>query len=328
MTDEPADLVPQLSGLQTEHADPNYRDIDRMSTTDLAYLMNTADTAVPAAVHTVVPAISAAVDGIVECLSRGGRLVYLGAGTAGRLGVIDAAECPPTFGTSPEQVLGIIAGGPTAIVAAVEGAEDDAAAGAAVISEYSIGPDDAVVGITASGRTPFVLAAVRAAGARGALTVGLCCNPGAQLSVLVDHPIEVPVGAEVIAGSTRLKAGTAQKLVLNMISTITMVKLGKTHGNLMVDLIATNEKLLARALQMVREITGVDADTARHALERADRHVKTAVLMIERDLEPAAARAALADADGRLAAALVADKGRTATGTPRLPRQHQIRRGA
>jgi N-acetylmuramic acid 6-phosphate etherase len=293
-----------LDGLLTEQADPRYQHIDRMSTTELAGLMNATDTDVPLAVSAALPAIVAAIDDIVDRMADGGRLLYVGAGSSGRLAMLDAAECPPTFNTAPGQVDAVVAGGLEAFSNAVEGAEDDDEAGVAAVVSRDIGPNDIVVGVAASGRTPFALGAVGEARRRGALTVGLSCNQDSPLSAATDRPIEVLVGAEMLAGSTRLKAGTAQKLVLNMISTITMVRLGKTYGNLMVDMRAANEKLVVRATRMVCEITGVGAATAREALERAGRDVKTAVVMIERGVDAADARRLLTAAHGRLAAAL------------------------
>ncbi|BCJ26321.1 N-acetylmuramic acid 6-phosphate etherase [Actinocatenispora sera] len=293
-----------LAQLRTEQTDPRYAEIDRLPTAQLAALMNEADASVPTAVAAAIPAVVPAIDAIVERLAAGGRLLYVGAGTPGRIGLLDAAECPPTFGTDPETVQGIIAGGNTAITRAVEGVEDDAEAGVADLAERNVGAGDAVLGLTASGRTPYVLAALAEARRRGAVTVGLSCNADAELSDVVEFPVEVAVGPEFIAGSTRLKAGTAQKLVLNMISTISMVRLGKTHGNLMVDLVATNEKLQARAIRMVQEITGGTAEAAETALNAAGRHVKTAVVMIERGTDAATARALIEAGQGRLGAAL------------------------
>ena len=297
----------QLARLRTEEADPRYGKIDELPTAELAALMNEADADVPRAVSAAMAQIVPAIDGITARLRAGGRLLYVGAGTPGRLGILDAAECPPTFGTAPEQVQGVIAGGPRAITTAVEGVEDDDTAGTTDIAVRQVGPDDAVVGLTASGRTPYVLGAARAARQRGALTVGISCNTEADLSAVVEFPIEIAVGPEVVAGSTRLKAGTAQKLVLNMISTIAMVRLGKTHGNLMVDLVATNEKLLARAIRMVQDITGADPEIAETALNEAGRHVKTAVVMIERATDLTGARSLLDAAGGQLSRALRLD---------------------
>ncbi|MCT9934191.1 N-acetylmuramic acid 6-phosphate etherase [Planotetraspora sp. A-T 1434] len=300
MTQPPAGL----GTLATEQSDPRYSGIDTLPTEEIARLMNAADAAVPAAVATAVPAISAAIDGIAERMSSGGRLLYVGAGTSGRLAVLDASECPPTFGTDPELVQGIIAGGDTALTRSVEGAEDDAEAGAAIIRAKEVGPLDSVVGISASGRAPYVVAAVAEARRLGALTVGLGCNTATPLSAAADHAIEVIVGPEIVTGSTRLKAGTAQKLVLNMISTITMVKCGRTYGNYMIEVSASNSKLVDRAARIVADITGAEVPAAREALEEAGHDVKTAVVMIERGLDPDDARSLLAAHGDRLATAL------------------------
>ena len=292
----------------TEQSDPRYRQIDRLPTGEIARLMNAADATVPAAVARAVPRISVAIDEIAARMRRGGRLLYVGAGTSGRLAVLDASECPPTFGTTPELVHGIIAGGEPALTRSVEGAEDDAGAGAAAIREQAAGPLDSVVGISASGRAPFVVAAVTEARRLGALTVGLSCNSGVPLSRAAEHPIEVIVGPEVVTGSTRLKAGTAQKLVLNMISTISMIRCGRTFGNYMIEVSAGNAKLVDRAARIVGDITGADLTTARLALESAGHEVKTAVVMIERALGPEEARLLLAAFGDRLDSALEAGR--------------------
>lgn len=292
-----------LDELQTERVDPRYSHIDQASVAQLATLMNDADATVPLAVRDALPAIVPAIEAVTERLERGGRLIYVGAGTAGRMGVLDASECPPTFGTPPGLVLGVIAGGPAAIHTAQEGAEDDAVAGARMVAEIGVTAADALVGIAASGRTPYVIGALRAARARGAATISLACNAGAAISREAELPIEVLVGPEVLAGSTRLKAGTAQKLVLNMISTIAMVRIGKTWGNLMVDLRATNAKLRERAIRIVQAVTDADRPTAETALQRVDWEVKPAVLLIGLGLEPAEARARLAR-NGRLRVAM------------------------
>ena len=297
-------VADSLTGLATEGVDPRFAHIDTMSPLELATVMNRADAEVPRAIEPRLPAIASAVEAIIDRMSRGGRLRYVGAGTAGRMAVVDASECPPTFSTPPDLVKAILAGGPAAMTNAAEGAEDDTDAGAAAMEAEGIGPDDVVVGVTASGRTPFVLAALTEARNRGALTVGLSCNAGARLSRIVEHGIEVVVGNEVVAGSTRLKSGTAQKLVLNMITTITMVGLGHTYRNYMVDMRVLNAKLAVRAARMVAEITGAEHQVAAEALRAADNHAKTAVLMIERDIDAATARALLSETDGRLAAAL------------------------
>ncbi|MEV4456205.1 N-acetylmuramic acid 6-phosphate etherase [Microbispora sp. NPDC049633] len=297
-------MTHSLAALATEQSDPRFSEIDTLPTEEIARLMNAADAAVPAAVGRAVPAISAAVDAIAARMADGGRLLYVGAGTSGRLAVLDASECPPTFGTHPDLVQGIIAGGEAALVRSVEGAEDDAEAGAAVIRGKHVGPLDSVVGISASGRAPYVVAAVEQARRLGALTVGLACNTGTPLARAADHAVEVIVGPEVVTGSTRLKAGTAQKLVLNMISTITMIKSGRTYGNYMVDVVASNSKLVDRAARIVSDITGTQVPDAREVLENAGRDVKTAVVMIERGVGADDARALLAAHGNRLGPAL------------------------
>jgi N-acetylmuramic acid 6-phosphate etherase len=295
-----------LDALLTERGDARYSGLDDLDTLSIARLMNSADAAVAGAVAEALPALAAAVDAVAARMERGGRLRYVGAGTAGRLAVLDAAECPPTFGTDRDLVRGVLAGAPASLTGPTEGTEDSTETGAADLLAAGLGPLDSVIGVTASGRTPYVLGAVDAATAAGALTVGVSCNPGAALSARVQHPIEVPVGPEVLTGSTRLKAGTAQKLVLNTISTITMIRLGRTYRNHMVDVRVLNHKLLHRATRMVAELTDADLDTARQALDAAGRHVKTAVLMIERGLDAPTARALLDAHRGRLAAALTA----------------------
>ncbi|MBE1593061.1 N-acetylmuramic acid 6-phosphate etherase [Nonomuraea angiospora] len=297
-------MIDPLPELSTEQSDPRYSQIDRLPTEQIARLMNQADAAVPAAVAVAIPAISAAIDAISARMAEGGRLLYVGAGTSGRLAVLDASECPPTFGTDPSLVQGIIAGGPEALTRSVEGAEDDAEAGAAALKDLEVGPLDSVVGVSASGRAPFVLGALAEAASRGAVTVGLSCNEGAPLSAAAEHAIEVVVGPEVVTGSTRLKAGTAQKLVLNMISTISMVKLGRTYGNKMIEMSAMNNKLAGRALRMVSDITGADLETAETALDAAGGQAKIAVLMIQHGLDAEGARALLESHGERLSDAL------------------------
>lgn len=297
-------LGADLGRMSTEQVDPRFESIDRMPVAELAALMNAADATVPAAVGLALPRIVVAIEAVTERLRDGGRLIYVGAVTPGRLGVLDASECPPTFGTPPGQVLAIIAGGAEALVSAIEGAEDDAELGAAAIADAQVGPLDAVVGIASSGRTPYVVAAVEEAHRRGALTVGLSCNVDSQLSGVVEHPIEIAVGPELVSGSTRLKAGTAQKLVLNMFSTITMIQLGKTYGNLMVDVRASNAKLRERAIRIVRQVAAADRVTAVSALERTDFRVKHAILLLRLGLDPETAEARLAAAGGRLRSVL------------------------
>ncbi|WP_030854627.1 N-acetylmuramic acid 6-phosphate etherase [Streptomyces sp. NRRL F-4474] len=299
-----AELRAQLETLTTEAFRPELAEIDRLSTLDIARTMNAEDATVPAAVAARLPQIAAAVDEIAERMARGGRLVYAGAGTAGRMGVLDASECPPTFNTDPADVVGLIAGGPSAMVRAVEGAEDSPQLAAEDLAALRIGPDDTVVGISASGRTPYAIGAVEAARARGALTVGLSCNAGSALAAAADHGIEVVVGPELLTGSTRLKAGTAQKLVLNLISTITMIRLGKTYGNLMVDMRSSNEKLRARARRIVALATGAPDDEIEAALTATGGEVKNAILVVLGEVDGQAAAELLAASRGHLREAL------------------------
>jgi N-acetylmuramic acid 6-phosphate etherase len=299
-----ARLASRLAGLTTEAARPDLADLDLLPTLEIARLMNAGDAAVPAAVASVLPAVAAVVDAVVERMARGGRLVYAGAGTAGRLGVLDASECPPTFGTDPGQVVGLLAGGQAALVASVEGAEDDAGAAVADLDALSIGPDDSVIGVSASGRTPYAVAAVRHARALGAFTAGLACNAGSELAAAAEQALEVVVGPELIAGSTRLKAGTAQKLVLNTVSTVAMVRLGKTYGNLMVDVRATNAKLRARAHRLVAQATGAGDREVAAALEATGGEAKNAILCLLADLDATTADRLLTAHGGRLRDAL------------------------
>ncbi|GJF23461.1 N-acetylmuramic acid 6-phosphate etherase [Streptomyces flaveolus] len=303
------DLRSQLETLTTEAFRPELAEIDRMSTLDIARAMNGEDAAVPAAVAARLPEIAAAVDAVAARMSRGGRLVYAGAGTAGRLGVLDASECPPTFNTEPGQVVGLIAGGPQAMVTSVEGAEDSAELARADLDALALTADDTVVGVSASGRTPYAIGAVEHARALGALTVGLACNAGSALAAAAEHGIEVVTGPELITGSTRLKAGTAQKLVLNMLSTITMIRLGKTYGNLMVDVRASNEKLRARSRRIVALATGAGDEEIERALAATDGEVKHAILTLLADVDGPTAARLLEDSDGHLRAALAAAQG-------------------
>ncbi|MBZ4322808.1 N-acetylmuramic acid 6-phosphate etherase [Streptomyces huiliensis] len=305
-----AALRAQLAHLTTEAFRPELADIDRLPTLDIATVMNADDATVATAVAARLPAIAAAIDATAERMSRGGRLVYAGAGTAGRLGVLDASECPPTFATEPGRVVGLIAGGPEALVTAVEGAEDDATAAATDLAALSLTPDDTVIGVSASGRTPYAVGAVTHARHAGALTVGLSCNKDSALGAAADHPVEIVVGPELITGSTRLKAGTAQKLVLNMFSTITMIRLGKTYGNLMVDLRASNDKLRARSRHIVALATGAPEAEIEAALADTGGEVKQAILVLLAGVDAAAAGRLLAEAGGHLRVALEAARGR------------------
>ncbi|GAA0627066.1 N-acetylmuramic acid 6-phosphate etherase [Streptomyces crystallinus] len=304
MTSTYGELRAQLAALTTEAFRPELADIDRLPTAEIARLMNSEDAGVPAAVAAQLERIAAAIDATAERMGRGGRLVYAGAGTAGRLGVLDASECPPTFNTDPAQVVGLIAGGPKALASSVEGAEDSKELAAADLDALGLTALDTVVGVSASGRTPYAVGAVQHARARGALTIGLACNAGSALAAAAEHGIEVVVGPELLTGSTRLKSGTAQKLVLNMISTITMIRLGKTYGNLMVDVRASNEKLRARSRRIVALATGADDDRIETALTAADGEVKTAILMLLADVDAATANRRLSQTQGRLRAAL------------------------
>ncbi|MEU0738214.1 N-acetylmuramic acid 6-phosphate etherase [Streptomyces sp. NPDC006134] len=305
----PGDLRAQLEHLATEAFRPELSGIDRLPTLEIARLMNGEDATVPAAVAARLPEIAAAIDAVAARMARGGRLVYAGAGTAGRLGVLDASECPPTFNTAPGQVTGLIAGGPEAMVTPVEGAEDSRELARADLDALALTPDDTVVGVSASGRTPYAVGAVEHARALGALTIGLACNAGSALAAAAEHGIEVVTGPELITGSTRLKAGTAQKLVLNMISTITMIRLGKTYGNLMVDVRASNDKLRARSRRIVALATGAGDEEIERALAAADGEVKHAILILLADVDGPSAARLLEDSGGRLRAALAAAAG-------------------
>ncbi|MDO5286497.1 MAG: N-acetylmuramic acid 6-phosphate etherase [Actinomycetia bacterium] len=299
-----SDVTGEIAGLTTEQASPDLADIDTWPTDRLVAAMIDADRGLYDAVAACQAEIASAVDQIAERLGRGGRLFYLGAGTAGRLGVLDASEIPPTFGTDPSLVVGLIAGGPTAITQAVENAEDDRTAAPAQLRALGLDADDAVVGIAASGRTPYVLGGLGYASAMGALTVGVTSNAGSAVGREAQIAIDVVVGPEFIAGSTRLRAGTAQKLVLNLLSTLTMVRLGKTYGNRMVDLRATNAKLRARAEQTVVAVCGCPPEVARDALAAAGGHVKTAVLMLLAGVDQAEATRRLEATQGHLRQAL------------------------
>lgn len=300
----PAGVHAEVDALATERVSERYADLDTLSTAELVAAMNAEDRTVADAVHAVEPAIVEAVDAVAARMARGGRILTFGAGTPGRLGVLDASEIPPTFGLDPEQVVGVIAGGDAAIRTAAEGAEDDAELGAADAARNAVGPDDSVVGISASGRTPYVLGAIREAASRGALTIGLACNAGAPLGEASDIAIEPVVGPELVSGSTRLKAGTAQKMVLNMLSTLVMVRRGKTYGSLMVDLQITNEKLQARAERTVMRVTGCDQTDAARALDDAEGNVKTAILARSAGIDAAEAGRVLERCGGFLREAL------------------------
>ncbi|GAA1426936.1 N-acetylmuramic acid 6-phosphate etherase [Microlunatus lacustris] len=289
-----------LAALGTETANARTTDLDAMSTLEVLQVMNAEDQTVGLAVQRALPAIARAVDLVVGARQQGGRLVYVGAGTSGRLGLLDAVECPPTFGTAPEEVVGLLAGGDGAFAVAVEGAEDDADLAVADLSALQIGPGDVVVGLAASGRTPYVVAALHHAGRVGAGTVSVACNAGSPISALADVAIEVETGPEVVTGSTRLKAGTAQKMICNMLSTAAMVRTGKVYRNLMVDVRPTNAKLVDRARRIVATAAAVDGQRADEALRAADGHAKTAVVMLLAGCDPDDARARLVRHGGRV----------------------------
>ena len=276
--------------LPTEAWNAASADLDLRTTTELVALMNSEDARVPAAVERAGAAIVEAIDAIADRLERGGRLVYVGAGTSGRLALVDAVECESTFAVPPGLVVALVAGGAAGAATAQEHAEDDRDAGAAEVAALGVGPLDAVVGLSASGRTPYVAGALTSAHTAGALTVALVAVPDSALGRSVDHEVAVVVGPEVIAGSTRLKAGTAQKLVLNMISTIAMVRLGKTYGNLMVDVVATNEKLRARVHRIVTQASGADPASVDEALAASGGDAKVAIVSLLAGVDAAEAR--------------------------------------
>ena len=294
----------RLDALLTEQSNPASRHLGELQTAGVLAIMNAADAEVPAAVGREIPRIERAVDAIADAIGRGGHLFYIGAGSSGRLGVLDAVECPPTFGVPGDLVRGILAGGEAALSRAVEASEDDPQAGARDLTASGFGPSDVLVGIAASGRTPYVLGAVRKAREMGAVTCGISCTPGSELSRLVDYPMEPAPGPEVIAGSTRLRAGTATKLVLNMISTAVMIRLGHVHGDLMVNVQPTNRKLEDRARRIIERLTGVTRERASELLDQAGRNVRIAIVMEKRKIGRTEAEGLLARAGGRISEAL------------------------
>ncbi len=288
----------------TEQTNPNTAEIDKLPTLEALRIINREDQKVAEAVEKVLPAVARAVDGIVARLERGGRLVYTGTGTSGRLGVLDAAECPPTFGVAPDLVQGVIAGGYDACYKAVEASEDDREAGAKDLQARGFTPDDVLVGIAASGRTPYTIGAIEYARGIGALTICITCNENTALAAAAEIPIEAIVGPEVIAGSTRLKSGTAQKLVLNMLSTMTMVRLGYVTGNRMTNLKTSNLKLRQRATGLVMAECGLDESAAKAALEAANWDLRVAIVMVKASVNQSAAAAALQDSNYNIARAV------------------------
>ncbi|UXI02030.1 N-acetylmuramic acid 6-phosphate etherase [Photobacterium sp. TY1-4] len=299
-------LLADLAKLVSEGRNPDTMDIDLLPALEIVKRMNLQDQQVPLAVEKVLPEIAQAVDQITAAFERGGRLVYMGAGTSGRLGVLDASECPPTFGVSDQMVVGLIAGGPEAILKAKEGAEDSPELGVADLKSIQFSAQDVLVGIAASGRTPYVIGGLNYANELGATTVSLSCNPDSAIAEIAQIAISPVVGPEALTGSTRLKSGTAQKLVLNMLTTASMIRLGKSYQNLMVDVKATNEKLVARAVRIVMQATDCEQALAAATLAQTANDVKLAILMILTGLDRDAARQQLAQQQGFLRRAVEA----------------------
>lgn len=298
-------LLQQLNQLITEQRNPNSMQLDSLSAQELVALINREDQQVALAVEKCLPQIALAVEKIVTAFERGGRLVYVGAGTSGRLGVLDASECPPTYGVKPEMVVGLIAGGDHALRHPIEGAEDNVQQGQADLEEIDFSARDVLVGVAASGRTPYVLGALNYAKQLGATTVSIASNPNSKMAEVADIAIETVVGPEVLTGSSRMKSGTAQKLVLNMLTTASMVLIGKCYQNLMVDVQASNEKLKARALKIVMEATECDNEAAANVLTKANGQVKLAILMQLSGLDALEAQSLLDKSNGKLRQALI-----------------------
>ena len=297
-------LLQTLSTLITEQRNPNSMNVDSLSALEIVQLMNQEDKQVPLAIEKCLPQIAQAVECIVAAFQQGGRLVYIGAGTSGRLGVLDASECPPTFGVSPEMVKGIIAGGERALRHPIEGAEDSKAQAVVDLQTIQFSSKDVLVGIAASGRTPYVIGALEYAKSLGSVTVSIASNPNSAMANIVDIAIDTVVGAEVLTGSSRLKSGTAQKLVLNMLTTASMILMGKCYQNLMVDVQASNEKLKARAIRIVMQATDCDKALAEETLKQADQNAKLAIMMILSGLDRVQAEALLEKHQGKLQLAL------------------------
>ena len=293
-------LLQTLSTLITEQRNPNSMHVDSLSALEIVQLMNKEDKQVPLAIEKCLPQIAQAVECIVAAFQQGGRLVYIGAGTSGRLGVLDASECPPTFGVSPEMVKGIIAGGERALRHPIEGAEDSKTHAVVDLQTIQFSSKDVLVGIAASGRTPYVIGALEYAKSLGSVTVSIASNPNLAMANIVDIAIDTVVGPEVLTGSSRLKSGTAQKLVLNMLTTASMILMGKCYQNLMVDVQASNEKLKARAIRIVMQATDCDKTLAEETLKLADQNAKLAIMMILSGLDRAQAEALLEKHQGKL----------------------------
>ncbi|MCT8571437.1 N-acetylmuramic acid 6-phosphate etherase [Glaesserella parasuis] len=294
------DLLKTLGQLITEQRNPNSMQIDTLSAYEIVQIINNEDKQVPLVIEKVLPQIAQAVEKIVEAFQQGGRLVYIGAGTSGRLGVLDASECPPTFGVSPEMVKGIIAGGERALRHPIEGAEDNKEAGKQDLQAVEFSQKDVLVGIADGGRTPYVLGALAYAKQLGATTVSIASNPNSAMSQIADIVIDTVVGAEVLTGSSRMKSGTAQKLVLNMLTTASMILIGKCYQNLMVDVQASNQKLVARAIRIVMQATECSREIAETTLVLAENNAKLAIMMILADLDKDGAEQLLSQQQGKI----------------------------
>jgi N-acetylmuramic acid 6-phosphate etherase len=304
------DAAKYLDELTTEQPNPNSLGIDAKSTAEILKIINSEDSKVPEAIRGEIPAIAELIDVVVARFKQGGRLFYVGAGTSGRLGVLDAAECPPTYGTPPEMVQGIIAGGREALVRSIEGAEDIEANGVKAANERGVSARDVLIGITASGHAPFVIGAMKRARELGASVAALSCNRNSKTFQHADYRLFIDVGPEIVTGSTRMKSGTAQKLVLNMITTAAMIKLGKVFNNLMVDLIPVNNKLVVRSKRLIQIATGCDPKTAAQAFEDSDRRPKVAIVMVLLGIARKEAQRLLQANEGRIGQAVAACKGR------------------
>ncbi len=299
-------MTPDLSKMITEGRNPASEAIDQLTTEQMLTVINQEDKKVALAVEDILPQIACAVDAITAAFAAGGRLIYCGAGTSGRLGILDASECPPTFGSPPEQVVGLIAGGHRAILQAVENAEDNHAQGALDLQAITFSAADILVGIAASGRTPYVLGAMEYAEQCGATVIALSCNPDGEMAARANIALTPVVGPEVVTGSSRLKAGTAQKMVLNMLTTGAMIRSGKVFGNLMVDVEATNHKLVKRQINIVMQATGCDSEVAGQALRACNGRCKTAIVMVLAELNAVQATALLDQHQGFIRPALAA----------------------
>lgn len=297
-------VLVNLNKLATEQQNENTMNLDQMSVKEALTVMNQEDKKVAEAIEEVIPEIEKAVNVIIEQFNQGGRLIYIGAGTSGRLGVLDASECPPTFGAPPEQVVGLIAGGERAVRDAIEGAEDSEEMGKESLEDIDLNENDVLVGLAASGRTPYVIGALNYANEINTPTVAIACTKDSKIGGVADIAIEATPGPEVLTGSTRLKAGSTQKMILNMLSTISMVGIGKVYKNLMVDVQPTNEKLISRAQSIVMKATDVEEDVAAEKLEESGGHVKTAILMILLDVDKETAKKQLDETNGHIRKAL------------------------